>query len=192
MPVRDPVATTAAIVGAARDAGVRLLLQRGWAGLGAALDPTDDVHVLGDVPHDALLGRVRAVVHHGGAGTTGRGLTHGLPTLVLPVLADQFFWGHRLAALGVGPAPLPLARLGRDALAGRLRSLVASGDAARRAAAVGEALRSEDGCGVAASALEDLTALLPLRGARGTTRRSLRPAAAGRTRPSRRSARPRA
>jgi UDP:flavonoid glycosyltransferase YjiC (YdhE family) len=157
MPVKDPEATTAAIVGAARDARVRLLLQRGWANLGDVLDARDDVHVLGDVPHDALLGRVRAIVHHGGAGTTGRGLLHGRPTLALPVLADQFFWGHRLAALGVGPPALPLARLDRAALAARLRALATDPGYVRRAAAVGAALRAEDGCGTAVDALEALT-----------------------------------
>jgi UDP:flavonoid glycosyltransferase YjiC (YdhE family) len=164
MPVRDPAATTAAIVGAARDAGVRLLLQRGWAGLGAGVEDGPDVHVLGDVPHEALLRRVRAVVHHGGAGTTGRGLTHGLPTLVLPVLADQFFWGHRLAALGVGPPALPLTRADRGTLAGRFRDLVGSTEAAERARRLGSALREEDGCGVAAAALEELSAGRPPRG----------------------------
>ncbi|WP_210493629.1 glycosyltransferase [Patulibacter sp. SYSU D01012] len=150
MPVRDPAATTRVLVAAARDVGVRLVLQRGWAGLGANVEDGPDVHVAGDVPHDALLPRVRAVVHHGGAGTTGRGLRHGRPTLVLPVLADQFFWGHRLAALGVGPPALPLARLRRDALARRLRRLVGDPSHGERARAVAARLATEDGAAAAA------------------------------------------
>ena len=54
MPIGDPHAVTAILAGAARDAGVRLILQRGWAGLGEGLD-ADHVHVAGEMPHGADL-----------------------------------------------------------------------------------------------------------------------------------------
>lgn len=158
MPVTDPLATTRTLTGAARDAGVRLLLQRGWAGLGDGLEDTQDVHVADDLPHNELLPHVAAVVHHGGAGTTGRGLRYGRPTLVLPLLGDQFFWGHRVRALGVGPSPLPLDEVDRRALAERLRRLVADQSARARAGELGERLRREDGAAAAASWVEHCAA----------------------------------
>ena len=44
-----------------------------------------------------------AVVHHGGAGTTGAALRAGVPSVVIPFIADQFFWAHHLHKLGVAP-----------------------------------------------------------------------------------------
>lgn len=56
--------------------------------------------MLGNVPHGWLFdeGRVSAVVHHGGAGTTAAGLTMGLPTVVVPFFGDQGFWGASSSA----------------------------------------------------------------------------------------------
>jgi UDP:flavonoid glycosyltransferase YjiC (YdhE family) len=152
-PLEDAAAVTREVTGAARDAGVRLVLQRGWAGLGDGVDDPG-VHVIGDVPYDALFARVAAVAHHGGAGTTALGLRHGRPTLCLPAVADQFFWGRRIAAIGAGPAPLPVRRLRRARLARRLSALVGDERYALRAAALAPALASEDGCAVAVAAVE--------------------------------------
>jgi len=151
MPIGDPPAVTAILAAAARDADVRLILQRGWAGLGAGLE-ADHVHVVGEMPHGAIFDLVAAVAHHGGAGSTARGLRHGKPTLVMPVLADQFFWGRRMVELGVGPSPLPLRHLDRAGLARRLAAL-ATPAFAQRAGALAADLEREDGGAVAAAAL---------------------------------------
>lgn len=56
-----------------------------------------------------LAPRARALIHHGGIGTTAQGLRAGLPQLLAPVFFDQFDNAARLEALGVGQA-LPNAR----------------------------------------------------------------------------------
>jgi UDP:flavonoid glycosyltransferase YjiC (YdhE family) len=104
---------------AVRTAGVRAVVQTGWAGLDT---PDEDLLAIGDVPHEWLFPRVAAVVHHGGAGTTGAGLRAGRPTVITPVYADQPLWGARIHALGAGPAPLPLRHLTATALATAIRS----------------------------------------------------------------------
>lgn len=50
----------------------------------------------GSIPHDWLFadGRVAAVCHHGGAGTTAIGLKNGLPTIVVPFFGDQQYVPH--------------------------------------------------------------------------------------------------
>lgn len=152
-PVTDPAALTALITGAASDAGVRLVLQSGWSGLGAGI--TDSrVHVLGDIAYAAIFPEVAAVVHHGGAGTTALGLRYGRPTLCLPSVADQFFWGYRVATAGAGPRPLPLTRLRRDRLAERLRLLVRRPGFAARSAQIAEGLAREDAGAAAVAAVE--------------------------------------
>jgi UDP:flavonoid glycosyltransferase YjiC (YdhE family) len=151
--IEDPEATTQLVVGAARDAGVRLILQRGWGGLGDNVE-SRDVLVVDDLAYPQLFDRVDAVVHHGGAGTTALGLRHGRPSLAIPAIADQFFWGHRMHSLGVGPEPLPLKKLTRRQLTLRLGALVDDVNYVHRAADIAEELANEDGVAVAVSAVE--------------------------------------
>ncbi|XP_016193974.1 sterol 3-beta-glucosyltransferase UGT80A2 isoform X4 [Arachis ipaensis] len=49
-----------------------------------------------------------SLVHHGGAGTTAAGLRAACPTTIVPFFGDQPFWGERVHARGVGPAPIPV------------------------------------------------------------------------------------
>lgn len=76
----DPNAMTELIFDTARKTGQRVLLSKGWGGMGAdelhACKP-DNVFMLGNVPHDWLFKHVSCVVHHGGAGTTAAGITAG-------------------------------------------------------------------------------------------------------------------
>ena len=66
-----------------------------------------NVHVERYVPQSQLLPHCHAVVAHGGSGTTLAALAHGLPLLVLPQGANQFWNAERCAALGVGIRLLP-------------------------------------------------------------------------------------
>lgn len=73
--------------------GIRALVSAGWAELGDGDDIPDSVFIIrGNVPHDWLFaeGRVAAVCHHGGAGTTAAGLRLGVPTIVVPFFGDQW------------------------------------------------------------------------------------------------------
>ncbi|MGI8866618.1 MAG: glycosyltransferase, partial [Rubrobacteraceae bacterium] len=81
--------------------GDRAVLVTSWGGLGNA-DLPDTVFKANEVPYDWLFPRVRAAVHHGGAGTTAASLRAGAPTVVVPFFTDQSFWGARVASLGVG------------------------------------------------------------------------------------------
>jgi UDP:flavonoid glycosyltransferase YjiC (YdhE family) len=149
----DAERITRVVCGAARDAGVRLLLQRGWSGLGDGVE-SDDVLVVDDLSYPELFDRVTAVVHHGGAGTTALGLRHGLPSLAIPAIADQFFWGHRLQALGVGPRPLALRHLVQAELADRMGALVEDQRYLERATILANLLAVEDGVANAVVAID--------------------------------------
>ncbi|MFA6915483.1 MAG: glycosyltransferase [Parachlamydiales bacterium] len=59
-------------------------------------------------PHDWLFPRVKAVIHHGGIGTTAAGLYAGKPTWIIPFVWDQFYWGQKIFDLGIGPKPIPV------------------------------------------------------------------------------------
>jgi rhamnosyltransferase subunit B len=53
------------------------------------------------VPFAALLPSARALVHHGGIGTSAQALHAGVPQLVVPCAYDQFDNALRLQRLGV-------------------------------------------------------------------------------------------
>jgi vancomycin aglycone glucosyltransferase len=136
---------------AIRAQGRRALIGRGWAGL-ALIDDRDDCSVVGDVNHQALFGRVAAVVHHGGAGTTTTAARAGAPQVVVPQAGDQPYWAGRVADLGIGTAhegPTPTV----ESLSAALRTTLTP-ETRARAAAVGGTIRT-DGATVAATVLLD-------------------------------------
>ena len=141
------------VVAAVRDAGVKAVLLSGWGGL-RGLGAADDLYIADALPHDLLFPTVSAVVHHGGAGTTGAGIRAGVPSLVVPFGVDQPFWASRVVALGVGPKPIPRKALTRANLAAGLRAAVEDRAMAGRAAALGELVRAEDGVAAAVAVIE--------------------------------------
>jgi sterol 3beta-glucosyltransferase len=152
MTGRDPEALTRLALGALRRTGQRGVLLAGWAGLGG-IDLPEDVCLVDDVPHDWLFPRMAAVVHHGGAGTTGAGLRAGRPSILLPYFADQPFWGRVVHNLGAGPLPIPQKQLTEPRLAAAINRAVTSPGIHRRARTLGEQIRNEDGVGNAVEIL---------------------------------------
>lgn len=75
-------------------------------------------------PFARLLPRARAIVHHGGIGTTAQALRAGLPQLVWPQAFDQFDNAMRLEQLGTGQR-LPGRTVNADTLARQLGRLLA-------------------------------------------------------------------
>ena len=143
---------------AGRRAGVRLVIQAGAAGLASPGPPGEDSIVIGDVPHDWLFPRMAAVVHHAGAGTTGAGLRAGVPAVGVPMLGDQPFWAARLAALGVGPRPVPYRRLSAPRLAAAISDAAGRPSYRDRARAMAGRLAAEDGTAPVIDALARLSA----------------------------------
>jgi sterol 3beta-glucosyltransferase len=134
------------VLEALRLAGQRAIIAIGWGGL-TAENTSEGVFVLDAVPHDWLFPRVAAVVHHGGAGTTGAGLRAGKPSVICPFVGDQYFWGRRVAALGVGPVPIPQRKLSPERLAEAIKEAVTDPGLQQQAASLGATIRAEDGVG---------------------------------------------
>lgn len=130
----------------------RVLLFPGWAGLPSAPLPPN-VFVLGPTPHEALFPRCALIIHHGGSGTTHSACRAGVPSLVMPFAADQFFWADRLQQLGVAPAALSPTRLDAGTLQ-RAIAVAEHADTRARAAALGQAMTAEDGVRAGVAAIE--------------------------------------
>ena len=64
----------------------------------------EHVKVVGAMNYATVFPACRAVVHHGGAGTTAAGLRAGVPTLILWMADVQMIWGAAVKRLKVGTA----------------------------------------------------------------------------------------
>jgi UDP:flavonoid glycosyltransferase YjiC (YdhE family) len=96
------------IIEAARAVGVTTIATTGSAHDPALVDPgSPDVTVARWIAQDAVLGRARAVVCHGGAGSVFGALRCGVPLVVVPQGADQFRHARRVEELGAGVAVAP-------------------------------------------------------------------------------------
>ena len=144
MAGRNPERLAKLAIEALARSGQRGLLLTGWGGLRAEMVP-DNVFVVDSAPHAWLFPRMAAVVHHGGAGTTAEGLRAGVPTVIVPFVLDQPFWGARIKALGLGPDPIPHKHLTADRLAHAISIAVTDADLKQRAKTYGAAIRAEDG-----------------------------------------------
>jgi len=144
MASEDAVKTTRLVIDAVRQSGQRGILATGWGGL-STLEVPDTIHVLQSAPHDWLFPQCLAVVHHGGAGTTGAGLRAGKPTIICPFFGDQPFWGKQVFELGVGPHPIPQKQLTVSNLSQAIGAVSQDTAMQQRASALGENIRAEDG-----------------------------------------------
>jgi sterol 3beta-glucosyltransferase len=149
----DPTHIAATIKSALRRAGLRGVVQAGWAGLSLH---DDEIITIDDTPHEWLFPRMAAVAHHCGAGTTAAGLRAGVPTVGLPVLADQPFWASRLVSLGASPASIPIGQLSPERLADALDAAVRDDAFARRTREIAHAINSDDAAGDVAAAIRQL------------------------------------
>ena len=73
--------------------------------------------------HAAVFPACRAVVHHGGAGTTAAGMRAGVPTLVLWLSVDQPMWAGAVKQLKVGSGR-PFSASTQETLVADLRSIL--------------------------------------------------------------------
>ena len=145
----DASARGRTIVEATRAAGLRVLVATGWGGIVVPEDLLGpDVLVRREVDHASVLPRCAVAIHHGGAGTSHAVVRAGIPSIVVPFLADQPFWGALLARAGLAASPIGAGRLTRERLSAALAS-VPSRDAIEP---VARRLRAEDGCGAALEA----------------------------------------
>lgn len=147
--IRATEGLSGAMIAAARAAGRRAVLSRGWAELTLPDDAADCI-AIGEVNQQALFERVAAVVHHGGAGTTTAAARAGAAQVVVPQHYDQHYWAQRVAELGIG-----VAHAGSVATAESLtRALEAAlkPEVAGRARAVAREVR-DDGAEIAARRL---------------------------------------
>jgi UDP:flavonoid glycosyltransferase YjiC (YdhE family) len=108
---------------AVASAGCRAIVQTSSSRYPAG-SQQDNVYFIGRHPHQPVFKRCATVVHHGGAGTTHAATRSGCPSVVIPFMDEQLFWGKQLQRLQLAGKPLPAKQVNAVDLAKALRQLL--------------------------------------------------------------------
>jgi UDP:flavonoid glycosyltransferase YjiC (YdhE family) len=119
----SPAKTFSIIVDAIRNLGIRAVVAKGWAGYGSD-GGSDEIFLTDEVPHDGLFPRMKAIVHHGGAGTVWTASRAGIPQVIIPHMGDQFYWAYRIYKMNLGPRPLHRSKMSGARLASAISKAI--------------------------------------------------------------------
>jgi UDP:flavonoid glycosyltransferase YjiC (YdhE family) len=120
--INSPAETSAVISTACAQLGERVLICSGPNDF-SHVEHLDHVKVVHAVNHAAVFPACRAVVHHGGAGTTAAGLRAGIPTLILWLWLDQPMWAAGVQRLQAGFGR-PFSQTSQESLVADLRLIL--------------------------------------------------------------------
>jgi UDP:flavonoid glycosyltransferase YjiC (YdhE family) len=119
------------------------------------------VKVVKSVNHGTVFPLCRAVVHHGGSGTTAAGLRAGVPALILWVTSDQPIWAAQVRRLKVGHGHR-FSRICQKSLVADLRRILAPEYATRARAIAREMTTPAASVAAAADLLEESVRMKPV------------------------------
>jgi UDP:flavonoid glycosyltransferase YjiC (YdhE family) len=152
-PLAYPADTVAVVSAACALLGERALICAGPNDC-TQVSHAEHVKIVEAVNHAAVFPACRAVVHHGGAGTTAAGLRAGVPTLILSVGLDQPIWAAAIARLKVGAGQRFSATTG-ESLVADLRSILTPQCVTRAQDVGAQMTKSAESLASAADLLED-------------------------------------
>ncbi len=154
----DGKETTEILVDAIKSTNQRAIIQAGWGLLGTQ-EVVPNIYCAEYLPHQWLFPQARCVVHHGGAGTTASVCRAKVPSVVVPHIADQFYWGKLLYDLGIAPKSLPRRKLNAKRLAKRIQQVLDTPTMTEHAETIGTQMESEDGLSTAVDLIESFPLL---------------------------------
>ncbi|MCP5007983.1 MAG: glycosyltransferase family 1 protein [Planctomycetes bacterium] len=104
-----------------------------------------DIHYVSSAPHHLIFPHCKAVVHHGGAGTTQTTMLAGIPSIVVPHISEQNFWGSELKRLGISPSLILRRKVTSEKLARNIQIVENSPTMQAKAKRIGEIMKLENG-----------------------------------------------
>ncbi|GAB4717440.1 glycosyltransferase [Mycobacterium avium subsp. hominissuis] len=152
MPVQSPADTIEMIGSACAELGERALICAGWSDF-SSVRHGDHVKVVGGVNYATVFPSCRAVVHHGGSGTTAASLRAGVPTLILSMDVNQKLWGAAVKRLRVGTCR-QFSRTTRKSLVTDLRRILTPEYSGRARELAARMTRPAESIAAAADAVE--------------------------------------
>ncbi|SKB39879.1 glycosyltransferase [Daejeonella lutea] len=135
----------------------RFIVIKGWAEW--EVEESEKLMVLSTANFDALFPRMKAIIHHGGIGTTAECLRSGKPMFICPPVypfGDQFFWGELACKQGVAVKPVPLSQLNGKKFIKGVKELISDERLYQNSKRLAAKLAGEDGVKSAVELIEDI------------------------------------
>jgi len=104
-----------------------------------------DVLEIEHIPHSKLFPKLKAVIHHGGAGTTHTAAISGVPQLIIGFAMDQYYWGNKVYSLSLGPKPMSVLTVKPSSLLHQIGELLGNSNYKSCAKMVSESMDGNEG-----------------------------------------------
>lgn len=115
----------------------------------------DNIFFIGRHPHQSLFKHCAAVVHHAGAGTSHSASLCGRPSITVPFMEEQLFWGYTLEQQGIAAKPISAKNVTAPLLAQRIKTILNNKQYLENAKKVGASISKQQGVSNAVALIEN-------------------------------------